>query len=654
MSPRSIVFLILLITAYSTPLKADDSGQWEMISLNFNDGNQWVTGDMLDDSFGLAYGVEKGSNGSAPVFKRTVNGGESWSAVTLPNFGGMFTFFTDIQIINENLAFAAGLEVGVGGNSAGPIWRVTNKGQDLEPLIVRLGEFPDCRKLFCLNADRCWATCAEGEIIRTSNGGENWQSGTLPVTDLQPGPIHFINENEGWCAMYDSETTEPQQEGEEAIYTVFDKGSLFKTTNGGQNWTQLTSGEHYTYSSLQMIDDQTGFLAAADETHGYLMKTTNGGQNWFIQPLPPSVSGQFGDMPLFIVGGLHFFDTQTGWITASYGEPDSHIGAPLYFYYTENGGTQWEAHQATNPTDSSTVGGIMFDFAVVDEHLAYGFGDYQMVVRYTDGQYEPPVDGDDPDGDGDTDGEVDTGPIYTGAPGEPCPVPGDSSTYDLPRCDPAQNSGVCVWKDDVAAHCTATCNIDSDCRSLSPDACCKPVTFEDRTERLCLLDSNHCIDYSGQWYGYWGALLGEPCKDESHPDNPDRDPAYGGDFCIDEQTGAQPFCSQACTSDIGCEGGFQSQFCCTGTAQDMAYCRFGAACDPEPEDGDTPIDGDTPTDGDIPTDGDGSDTGGSATTEGSSGGCGQGTPAAGLTLLLLLGLRLRRSRKIRLQADGGR
>lgn len=647
------VLAVFLFSAISAQAEDEAGGRWELTYLNFNQGNVFISGSAVGDKLIVAAGVEvDGSSGnSMPTMKRSTDG-VSFSPISLPPEAG-FTLFTDIQMINPNLGFAAGNAL-----QAGPIWRITNNGSSVESLVVVWGEFPKCVKLFCLDADHCWSTCNEGLMIRSSDSGENWDSSTLPVTDLnRPGPIHFINESVGYAMMG---MVESQGEGENEVDVVQARGTTFKTVNGGESWTKLAEDEAYAYGELQFINENLGYVTAWDNTKAYLLKTENGGQSWNVLPVPPTMAGQFDpSAPLWQIGGVHFFDADRGWIVASYGSEEGGIGNVLTFLYTEDGGINWESHLGWGKDaegNDVNVGGQMYDMAVVDEHLAYGFGEMQVVMRYTDGEYNPPdTDGDDPvdgdgvqpDGDGTVDGDTSTGPVYDGGPGQPCPVPGEDAEDSYPRCDPLQGSGLCVWRDDHDPYCSASCVSNEDCRVLDPDSCCKPVDFEGETKNICMLEDKYCVDYSGKWYGYEGALLGEPCRDVGHPDLPKCDKNYGGKFCVDEKRGGPTFCTMECTGATECPGGFQTEFCCSGEAGDMTYCRYGRNCDPDwdpTEDGDVnEPDGDLPAiDGDVSVDGDDSGSGGSRESDG--GGC---NAAAGGPLVLLafsmLLLRRRRS-----------
>ncbi|MBS1494777.1 MAG: hypothetical protein JST55_14775 [Bacteroidetes bacterium] len=106
---------------------------------------------------------------------------------------------------------------------------------------------------------------------------------------------------------------------------------LYKSTNGGDSWItlsdnvsfQLSSSEPSMDYSLNFINENTGFAYGADNTFNtHMFKTTNGGVNWSVLPAVPS-------------GCMHFLDENTG-ITIS----DNGVGQQSYSRTTD-GGITW-------------------------------------------------------------------------------------------------------------------------------------------------------------------------------------------------------------------------------------------------------------------------------------------------------------------------
>lgn len=633
-------------------LYADTTGKWQLISLNFNSGNTFFTGGAVGENIVVAGGMEKDPSGSntTAVFKKSSNGGQSFANI-LPQ-GYMMVLFTDVDMVSEDFGLAIG-NILV-GSQEGPIWKITNKGNSMEALVPIFGEFHTCEHVFCLNESKCWVSCNDGVILRTDSGAEVWAKSTLPTTDFNsPGPIHFINDQVGFVAMGATDDND----------RVLTKGQIFKTTNGGASWTAITDAKKATYYALWFLDANTGFVAEYDGSTANVYKTTDGGGIWNTINIEKKGT-------MVYVGGIEFMDQNNGWMTASYGTTDNAGQNSAYFYRTYDGGDTWTTFVPVGTDGVSAIAGQAWDMDVINEHLAYSFGEYQAVVKYTDG-VDPIEDGDtdpaDGDGtitDGDSEEDVDTGPIYNGKAGEPCPVMDDATTWDIPRCNIEYGSDLCLWQDEVDPFCTSFCEVDEDCKKFGADACCKPIDFEGVTvseanasddddlkvKRACFLTNTFCADYSGMWYGYNGALPGEACHAPGFEEFPKKDPNYGGDFCIDEQRGGDTFVSSYCTEDDDCAGGFMTEYCCDGEAGDKNYCRYEKNCDPnwDPSiDGDFAIDGDNTTDGDVViTDGDTTVDGDTGSNEDGGSGCASTTtPSAIMLAFTMLGVLRRRMRK---------
>ncbi|MGV8017473.1 MAG: WD40/YVTN/BNR-like repeat-containing protein [Ignavibacteria bacterium] len=90
--------------------------------------------------------------------------------------------------------------------------------------------------------------------MNTTNAGLNWSISTNKDRDAVS--LTFINENTGWLG------------GRNVVY---------KTTNGGNNWSTQTIPDMWGYpDDIYFLNSQTGY-ALTDEV---IFKTTNGGTNW--------------------------------------------------------------------------------------------------------------------------------------------------------------------------------------------------------------------------------------------------------------------------------------------------------------------------------------------------------------------------------------
>ncbi|HCK98665.1 MAG TPA: hypothetical protein DHW42_00970 [Candidatus Marinimicrobia bacterium] len=88
-----------------------------------------------------------------------------------------------------------------------------------------------------------------------------WQVVKEQTTDFQAGSGYFLDANNGWIA------------GNYAY-----EGQVLKTTDGGANWDLIQAAEPgIEWNDIEFFDANVGYACAED---GYVFKTTDGGANW--------------------------------------------------------------------------------------------------------------------------------------------------------------------------------------------------------------------------------------------------------------------------------------------------------------------------------------------------------------------------------------
>jgi len=139
---------------------------------------------------------------------------------------------------------------------------------------------------------------ANGITKKTTNGGYNWSS--LSSGNLTG--IFFTNDFTGWVVGY--------------------PGYIGKTTNGG-SFTQQPTGLQDRLNEVYFINETTGWVVGGDFSNEVIFKTTNGGINWTAQ-----TSGTANK--LFSV---YFINENTGWAAGGPSSPK--------IIKTTNGGINW-------------------------------------------------------------------------------------------------------------------------------------------------------------------------------------------------------------------------------------------------------------------------------------------------------------------------
>lgn len=120
-------------------------------------------------------------------------------------------------------------------------------------------------------------------------------------------------------------------------FAVSNQGLIVKTQDEGKTWQTVASlGNDMLLTKVQFTDEQNGFVIAGDSNGGYLFKTNDGGNNWTKKDFNPVQAGVPNDM--------FFLDKNIGFIT----------GVNL-FIKTSDGGNTWTNVLANNTYNFSKV-----------------------------------------------------------------------------------------------------------------------------------------------------------------------------------------------------------------------------------------------------------------------------------------------------------
>lgn len=131
-------------------------------------------------------------------------------------------------------------------------------------------------------------------LFKTVNGGQDWTMVLeIPSTDIiNQRVFHFLNTETG--------------------FVPGDAGILYRTTDGGQTWTEQQVGSADEYlQRIQFAGNQTGYLSTLNATlwQSRIYRSTDGGQNWSVDLQVDTA--YFSD--------LHFYEPNGGYAVTPYG-----------------------------------------------------------------------------------------------------------------------------------------------------------------------------------------------------------------------------------------------------------------------------------------------------------------------------------------------
>jgi len=262
---------------------------------------------------------------------RTADGGSSWQDVTPP--GSAFGGASVTDFLTASLAWIA---LPQANQATTTIFRTSDSGKHWQESTVQA---PFVKRISFIDAQQGWilsgkenaadAPAESVEVLRTTNGGQTWQSiSTALVSDTTPpgqlpyggqkAEISFLNTSTGWVT---------------GTVTANDLAWLYVTHDGGKTWYQQTLLRPQGISSAQLLILAPIFFSAtdgllpvrfADLTTGRgiataFYRTHNGGASW--QPTAPVLT---------VLTASSFPDMQQGWITD---------GTSLFV--TNDGGQHW-------------------------------------------------------------------------------------------------------------------------------------------------------------------------------------------------------------------------------------------------------------------------------------------------------------------------
>ena len=267
-------------------LKTTDSGEtWDYAN---SDTPSDLTGiDFVNENLGFAVGDNN-------AILKTTAGGEIWNSIYNPGSG--HKYFNGVDALDENHIYIA--------NASGSVFYTTDGGASWTSASV--GGYDDFFAIQMLDANTGYACGEDGLLAKTTNGTD-WTALTSPVsTDYNLNDLYFFDTNTGFV-----------------IGGKYGESKLFKTADGGANWTEISLSITQEANSITFVSETVGYLVADNAA---VMKTTDGGANWTAQSVSIPSGVYFDD--LFTVA---FFDADFGVIG----------GASGLAFYTENGGANW-------------------------------------------------------------------------------------------------------------------------------------------------------------------------------------------------------------------------------------------------------------------------------------------------------------------------
>lgn len=262
--------------------KTTDAGEnWNVayVDSSFSPSNAFLNSVFfIDDMTGFIAGSK---------FIKTTDGGATWNEANTGVTSD--AIFQDVYFVNNSHGFAVYRDPFTGDGAI----KTTDGGTTWNPVNINNDKY-DKRYIYFADENLGFVS-GHSTLYRTTDGGDNWD--TLAVgTNSQDlnSKVTFINSTTGFFGK---------------------KGQIFKTTDRGDTWTDAFIDNHSVPQQIQFASDSIGYTICTSDTFGIpvhvIFKTTNGGNNWsdLTDKLPGSTGFQY----------LFFTDEKTGYLAGSAG-----------------------------------------------------------------------------------------------------------------------------------------------------------------------------------------------------------------------------------------------------------------------------------------------------------------------------------------------
>jgi photosystem II stability/assembly factor-like uncharacterized protein len=234
------------------------------------------------------------------ILLKTTNGGNNWFSIQTGDTNYLFS----IYFKNNNTGFTSG--------AWGTILKTTNAGINWERINLGINNF-----LYDIHfSGTTGLLVGSGKILRTTDDGSSWV--TLYSSSGKGTAIYYsvylINSSIavscGWITVsgppYIRRTTNAGTNWTYLMNStglVFDygfsdlntgyfpaeNGNIYKTINGGVNWTAQNFGNTDDLNGISVISSD---IITTVGDNGKIFRTTNGGVNWQLQSTPVSTNLQ--------------------------------------------------------------------------------------------------------------------------------------------------------------------------------------------------------------------------------------------------------------------------------------------------------------------------------------------------------------------------
>ncbi|NRA13760.1 MAG: T9SS type A sorting domain-containing protein, partial [Crocinitomicaceae bacterium] len=253
--------------------KTSDGGlNWSPGICNVQDaglGISMIVGTSISTAWLAAYPTAGGQTGG--IWK-TTNGGTSWTRQNTATFNNAASFTNVVHFWDANVGFCQGDPI----NGEFELYTTTNGGTTWSqvpggsiPNPTNGNEFGYTRQIDVIG-DHVWFSTSLGRIYHSANKGLTWNVFNTPVADFGGAVTAGTSANFSFSSANDG-------------LIIDNSGTVYRTTNGGTNWsTVTTTGSVFTNGLCFIEGTNTAFCTGAATGVSGSSYSTDGGTTWNI------------------------------------------------------------------------------------------------------------------------------------------------------------------------------------------------------------------------------------------------------------------------------------------------------------------------------------------------------------------------------------
>lgn len=191
-------------------------------------------------------------------------------------------------------------------------------------------------------------TFATAAFYRTNDGGQTWTRFAWNSPTLAPSGLGVIDGQTAWVSASD-------YSGDIPTFGVFLLGGASQSVQQVNLPPQTQSGLGDNF----FVSPQVGWVSSVTPNDNgnsayTLFRTSDGGQSWtqVDLPIPAGISDTASIVNIQFLG---FGDGQEGYLTAQIGETSSYMSYSRLVYRTQDGGQTWQSYGASIPENSRII-----------------------------------------------------------------------------------------------------------------------------------------------------------------------------------------------------------------------------------------------------------------------------------------------------------